>query len=199
MASIAEDAYFNMSSPAKVKPKAPVNVESFKTDYNSDDEESKDKVPEPESVILQNQRRKKSKIGHILENELIRSDTLMRKKPKHVIRVESFNDPTKQADVARRVLENELITSAKVRQASRKSLFTQKQTAASLHDISQIEGQFKHQKEWMNKEKQIKEEYDNYGKPKSSEPSNQGTRRGSRRQSRMNFMTGVNRSDYPQL
>ena len=66
------------SSPSKVaKPKAPINVGSFQTDYNSDDEEIKDKVPE--SVILQNQRRKQSKIGHILENELIRSDTIMRK------------------------------------------------------------------------------------------------------------------------
>ena len=47
---------------------------SFATDYNSDDEENKDTVPE--SVILQNQKRKQSKIGHILENELIRADTI---------------------------------------------------------------------------------------------------------------------------
>ena len=76
--SKAEDAYFNMSSsPTKVpkaKPKAPIQVGSFATDYNSDDEENKDTVPE--SVILQNQKRKQSKIGHILENELIRADTI---------------------------------------------------------------------------------------------------------------------------
>ena len=41
--SKAEDAYFNMSSSppkgSKAKPKAPINVGSFATDYNSDDEE----------------------------------------------------------------------------------------------------------------------------------------------------------------
>ena len=32
MASKAEDAYFNMSSPAKPKPEAPINIGSFATD-----------------------------------------------------------------------------------------------------------------------------------------------------------------------
>ena len=56
------------------------------------------------------------------EEKVRKKDTIIRKLPKHAIRQESFDFlPLKLESVQRRVLENELITSARVRQAQRKA------------------------------------------------------------------------------
>ena len=49
-----------------------------------------------------------------------RRDTILRKMPKAEIRKESFNDPEKRASILERMAQNEEITNASVRQATRK-------------------------------------------------------------------------------
>ena len=65
---------------------------------------------------------------------MMRIDTMVRKKPKHVIREESFDHKSscKKRDLLRRIEENDEITNAGIRQAKRKIHMWQLKSQKSL-------------------------------------------------------------------
>ena len=64
---------------------------------------------------------KSKKILEFKEKELARLDTIKRKMTKKVIRLSSYEDLSKFADVVQRAKHNDEITNASIRQAQRKA------------------------------------------------------------------------------
>ena len=69
---------------------------------------------------------KEEKIKSARENEETRRDTVLRKLPISPVRMESIEDgdPTKMAEVIRRIAENEKIVNAKTRYTQRRAMHT---------------------------------------------------------------------------
>ena len=70
---------------------------------------------EDKSVSNRLKLQKNAKRQQCKENELIRQDTIRRKLPKAMIRIESYDDVLKSDSVIRRAQHNEEITNASIR------------------------------------------------------------------------------------
>ena len=90
-------------------------------------QEQLDTLPkDDDNKILSPIEEKDEKIKSARENEETRRDTVLRKLPISPVRMESIEDgdPTKMAEVIRRIAENEKIVNAKTRYTQRRAMHT---------------------------------------------------------------------------
>ena len=74
--------------------------------------------------------------------EARRQDTMIRKQPRHIIRKDSWDDPTKQESLMARLAHNEAIIDASIRQAQRKAQERQTQNLEQITLAKKVLGTY---------------------------------------------------------